>query len=258
MLLAFDIGNTNVVVGCFQGDELKAEFRLKTDTGRTVDEYASTLVTLMERNFGKDFVVSTAIISSVVPPLTPDFSRMVKQLFSIDALVVGPGIKTGIAIKISEPTSVGADRIVNSVAVRELYGTPALVVDLGTATSFDYVNSHGEYEGGIIAPGVKTSLEALVSKTAKLPRVELVWPKTVVGKGTVPAMQSGAVIGYQCLVDGLIGRIIDEVGPIPHIIATGGLGRLFSENSKIVKKYDPHLNLQGLRLIARMNSADEK
>jgi type III pantothenate kinase len=156
-------------------------------------------------------------------------------------------------IRIPEPSAVGADRIVNAVAAKTLFGSPALVIDFGTATSFDYVDAQGSYQGGIIAPGPNVALESLVRNTAKLPRIELAWPRTVIGNGTVPAMQSGAVLGYFCLVEGLIQKVIEEVGPIPHIVATGGLGRLFSERSQVIKTYDPHLTMKGMRIIAEMN-----
>ncbi|MCB0334008.1 MAG: type III pantothenate kinase, partial [Bdellovibrionales bacterium] len=199
------------------------------------------------------FSFSQCIISSVVPPITPDLVRLCKGALGLEPLLVGPGIKTGLSIRTEDPSAVGADRVVNAVAARTLYGAPALVIDFGTATSFDVVSSEGAYEGGIIAPGVKISLDALVEHTAKLPRIELSWPEQVVGKGTVRAMRSGAVLGYSCLVDGLITKIEEEVGPIEHIIATGGIGRLFAEHSSRISQYEPHLTLQGLRILAEMN-----
>ncbi|MBN8550709.1 MAG: type III pantothenate kinase [Deltaproteobacteria bacterium] len=258
MLLTFDIGNTNIVVGGFEKKNLAFEFRLKTDPGRTIDEYAGILFSLLDRQAEEHKHPSACVISSVVPPITPDVVRLVKERFNIDALVVGPGVKTGLSIKTTDPAAVGSDRVVNAVAVKALFGSPALVVDFGTATSFDLVSKEGNYEGGIIAPGPATALEALVRNTAKLPRIELSWPKNVVGKNTVAAMQAGVVVGYACLVDGLIDKIIDEVGPIPHVVATGGLGRLFSEHSKSIKNYDPHLTLTGLRIIAELNDLHER
>lgn len=258
MLIVFDIGNTNIVVGCFDGNELMAQFRLATNAVRTNDEYFAILDSLLQREFGAKYSFKACIISSVVPPLTPQIVRLVKDAFALDAILVGPGIKTGVQIKISEPTTVGADRVVNSVAVKELYGTPALVVDFGTATSFDYVSKEGNYEGGIIAPGVLSALDGLVRNTAKLPRIELEWPKSLIGKGTVHAMQVGSVVGYVCMVDGLIERIIAEVGTINHIVATGGLGELFTKHSSKIKHYDAHLTLKGLRILADINSHDRK
>ena len=254
MLLAFDIGNTNIVVGCFEGQKLLFEFRLKTEAGRTIDEYEAILFSLFDRKLAKGYTISRCIISSVVPPVTPDIVSLVRAVLKIEPLVVGPGIKTGISIKSTDPAAVGADRIVNSVAGRELFGSPVLIVDFGTATSFDYVNAQGDYEGGIIAPGLNVALDSLVRNTAKLPRIELSWPKTVIGKNTVGAMQSGAVIGYVAMVDGLIDRVLEEVGPINHLVATGGLGSLITKHSARVTEYEPHLTLHGMRIIASLNS----
>ncbi len=183
-------------------------------------------------------VVTVVAPLSVVPPVTPEVVRFVREQLTCEPIVVGPGIKTGVAVKTSDPAAVGADRIVNAAAVKVLYGAPALVIDFGTATTFDYVNAHGDYEGGIIAPGPALALDGLVRNTAKLPRIELVVPKHVVGKNTVSAMQSGVVLGYLCMVEGLIEKIVGEVGPIPHVIATGGLGKLFSDNSKKINSYE--------------------
>lgn len=253
MLLAFDIGNTNIVVGGFDKDKLVFEFRLRSDARRTVDEYSAILHSLFSRELGEKYLFRGAVVSSVVPPLTSDIVKALKLNFSLDPIIVGPGIKTGVALKVSEPLGVGADRVVNSLAVRELYSAQSLVVDFGTATTFDYVNSQGEYEGGVIAPGLTVSLESLVSHTAKLPRIELLWPKAVVGKNTVNAMQSGMLVGYVCMVDGLIDRIEKEVGVLKTVVATGGLGEIITEHSSKIKVYDPTLTLKGIRLIAGMN-----
>lgn len=253
MLLVFDIGNTNIVVGAFDGITLKFELRLKTDRGRTIDEYTALLTTLFNRKLGQEYRFSSCIISSVVPPVTPDVIRFVKEEFKLEPMVVGPGLKTGIAINAVDPRTVGSDRIVNAVAAKEMFGAPALVVDFGTATSFDYVSKSGCFEGGIIAPGMIGALESLVSNTAKLPRIELAWPESAIGKDTVSAMQIGAVVGYTCLVDGLVEKVIKEVGPIEHVIATGGLGRLVSKHSSKIKHYEPYLTLHGLRIIAGNN-----
>ncbi len=255
MLLAFDIGNTNIVVGCFNAEKLLFEIRLKNDAGRTVDEYRAVLGPLFAQHLGEGYKFSQCVISSVVPPVTPDIVRLTQEMLGVPALVVGPGVKTGLAVKVHEPSSVGSDRVVNAVAAKHLFGCPALVIDFGTATSFDLLSAEGNYEGGVIAPGVGISLDSLVRNTAKLPRIELAWPKSTVGKSTVGAMQSGAVLGYLCLVDGLVNKIIEEVGPIQHIIATGGLGKLFSEHSSTIKHYDAHLTLKGLRIIAELNQA---
>lgn len=258
MLIAFDIGNTNIVVGCFKQQELLLEIRLKTDLGRTIDEYAASLLPLLERKFGPKAKFSSAVISSVVPPLTPEIVRLVSANLGIEPLIVGPGTKTGLLIKINDPASVGSDRIVNSVAAKELFGAPALVVDFGTATSFDYVSGDGAYEGGIIAPGVKIALDSLVKNTARLPHIELSYPKNVIGKSTVAAMQSGCIVGYVCMVDGLIEKLLKESGSIQHIIATGGIGKLIAEHSAKIKHYDPHLTLKGLRIIADLNKEQRR
>lgn len=253
MLVTIDVGNTNVVIGGFSGERLAFEFRLRTDAQRTHDEYTGILGPLFERQFPEGQTFTGCIISSVVPPVTPDMIALSEKFLGVAPLIVGPGIKTGLPIKLADPQAVGADRIVNAVAAKLLHGVPGLVVDFGTATSFDFVNAKGEYEGGAIAPGARTALDSLVRNTAKLPRIELAWPKSLVGKGTVHAMQVGSVVGYGKLVDGLIEGIVEEVGPIDHIIATGGLGKLFSEHSKKIKSYDPYLTLQGMRLIWNMN-----
>ncbi len=253
MLLTFDIGNTNIVVGGFEKDRLQFEFRLQSDTGRTVDEYAALLYSLFDRALGKKASFTGALVSSVVPPLTTDIVQVIRESFNIEPLIVGPGIKTGIAIKLSDPASVGSDRVVNGVAAREIYGAGSLVVDFGTATTFDYVNKNGDYEGGIIAPGLQISLESLVQRTAKLPRFELTWPKNIIGKSTVAAMQSGTLVGYVCMVDGLIGKVAEEVGPLTAVIATGGLGEIITAHSSQITTYDSTLTLKGMKLIADLN-----
>lgn len=253
MLLTIDLGNTNIVFGGFEEKELIFQFRLKTETGRTVDEYSAILLTLLAQQSAIKRSFSKAIVCSVVPPLTPVVIELVRRIGKVEPLVVGPGIKTGLLINLAEPASVGSDRVVNAVAAKELFGCPALVVDFGTATSFDYISAKGAYEGGAIAPGALGALDSLVRSTAKLPRIELNWPKSVIGKSTVAAMQVGTVIGYSNLVDGLIKDIQAEVGPIAHIVATGGLGEMFATHSHIIKAYDEHLTLKGMRIIADMN-----
>lgn len=252
MLLVFDIGNTNTVLGVFSGDQLRTCFRLKSDTGRTADEYSVYIRALL-----KDFVagekISAAVISSVVPPLTSRFVTLVKENFSVTPLVVGPGIKTGLSIKTAEPGRVGADRIVNSVAARARYGAPALIVDFGTATSFDVIDADNNYLGGAIAPGVEISINALVERTAKLPRIDFSWPDKVVGNDTVKAMQSGSIVGYACMCDGLIRKIKQEVSGIKQVIATGGLGRLFHSHCELIDTYDEQLTLYGMYELARIN-----
>ena len=253
MLLVIDIGNTNIVIGGFRGEDLLFEFRLKTDPGRTIDEYSALLFSLIDRKLGPGTHFSECVISSVVPPLTNDLVSLVEESFGLKPLVVGPGIKTGLSIKIANPSTLGADRVVNAVAAKVLFGTPALVIDFGTGTTFDYIGKDGSYEGGVICPGPYIALDALVKNTAKLPRIEFVWPKSFVGRDTISAMQAGAVGGYGCMVDGLVDRIVQELGPIEHVVATGGLGRVFAAHSTRIKRYDPHLTLKGMRILAELN-----
>ena len=252
MLLVFDIGNTNTVLGVYEGETLRACYRLKSDSGRTIDEYTVYIRSLLEHSMQRT-TVSAAVISSVVPALTARFRALVEEQFSITPLVVGPGIKTGISIKTKTPAGVGADRIVNSLAAKVRYGLPVLIVDFGTATTFDVIDESNAYRGGAIAPGLEIGLNALVEHTAKLPRIDVTWPAQVVGNDTVEAMQSGTVIGYACMVDGLIQKIKQEVGPLKKVIATGGLGRLFDTHCSGIDLYDEQLPLFGMYELARIN-----
>jgi type III pantothenate kinase len=253
MLLAFDIGNTNIVIGGFAKERLLFEYRLKSDPERTVDEYAALLYSLFEREMGSKYEVEGAIVCSVVPPITPDICKLLITRFNVEPRVIGPGVKTGLNIKMPDPKSVGSDRVVNAVAVKEFFGAPSLVIDFGTATSFDYVSPEGSYEGGLIVPGLVVSLDSLVKRTAKLPRIEVSIPDKVVGTSTVEAMSSGIMLGYLSLVDGLIERIEQEKGQIKYIVSTGGLGELLSGHLKRKITYDRHLTLKGLKLIYEIN-----
>jgi type III pantothenate kinase len=250
MLLAVDVGNTNIVIGAFRGETLAFEARLKTDVERTRDEYAALIKVLVEQGIAKGETVAHAILSSVVPPLTDCIKQVVSALFGINPLVVDPTHDYGVPVNIEAPSTLGSDRIVNAVAAKHYYGAPCIVVDFGTATTFDVLGKNGAYDGGVICPGISVSLESLVSRTSKLPRIELVWPDRVVGKNTVQAMQSGSLVGYLCLVDGIIDKIVAEIGQVKTVVATGGNGKLLSEHSKKITKYEPHLTLQGLRIIA--------
>lgn len=252
MIVVIDVGNTNIVAGLFEGDNLTLRVRLKTDRGRTIDEYQALLGSMIQKD-GKIPQIKGCVISSVVPPLTTVISSVAHKLFGKEPLIVGPGTKTGIALKVPEPSSVGADRVVNSLAAREQFGSPVVVVDFGTATTFDVVGESGAYEGGVIAPGIEIGADALVSHTAKLPRVELVWPEKVVGKTTVSAMQSGILIGYSTMVDGIVEKIRGEIGALNSVVATGGLGALMKEHSKEIVHYDPDLTLKGMKIIAVLN-----
>lgn len=255
MLLLVDIGNTQTVVGCFNAEQqqLCEELRFDSNRSRTSDEYEGLLLPLLRARIGTNVAIKGAVVSSVVPPLTPVFLSLVERCFNCPVFAVGPGIKTGIGIKIANPRSVGADRIANAVAAAEYYALPALVVDFGTATTFDYIDADRHYCGGAIAPGLELGLTALVQRTAKLPTVELLWPQQVVGNDTVEAMQSGLMIGYACLVEGLIGRIVAERGSLGSVVATGGLGRVLFEHLHSIQSYDPQLTLKGLAVLAKLN-----
>lgn len=253
MLLAIDVGNTHTLAGCFVGDELVHECRLKTDVFRTVDEYSAICMSLWRERFGNSFSFDQVVLSSVVPPLTQTFITIAEERLGCTPLVVGPGVKTGLVIKTQDPAAVGADRVVNAVAAKSLYGVGAIVIDFGTATSFDVIDARSQYLGGIIAPGIDISLDALVSRTAKLPRINLSWPETVVGTNTVAAMQSGCLIGYVCMVEGLVNRITQEVPDIQSVIATGGFSEFIASHTKCITICDRNLTLKGMKILADVN-----
>lgn len=253
MLLVFDIGNTQTVVGVFSGEKLIANWRLATDRQKTIDEYGILLKNLFQDSNLVVNQVKAVVLSSVVPPVTGLFEGMVVKYFSLSPLVVGPGIKTGLAFKYENPREVGADRVVNAVAAIKLYGPPLIVVDFGTATTFCAMVPNGEYHGGAIAPGLGISSEALFQKTAKLPRVEIEKPKSIIGKNTIHAMQAGLFYGYLGLVEGILARMKAEMNCNPRIIATGDFAGLIAENTKMINQIEPHLTLQGLRFIYELN-----
>ena len=253
MLLAIDVGNTNTVVGAFDGARLRHHWRIETSHTRTSDEYG----VLLRQLFGADGLdparVDAVAISSVVPPLAFTLQQMSRRYFGLDPLFVGPGVKTGMPILYDNPREVGADRVVNAVAAYERWKTGLIVVDFGTATTFDAVSPKGEYLGGAICPGIAISMDALFRSASKLPRVEFARPAQVVGKNTVASMQSGLVYGYVGLVDGICERMVDELGFQPKIVATGGLAPLIAGVSKAISEVDEHLTLDGLRLIHDRN-----
>lgn len=253
MLLALDVGNTNIVVGIFDNDQLKYNWRVSTIRNRTEDEYGIILKNLFVYNDVQDINITGVIISSVVPPVMPALQKMAKKYFSVEPIVVGPGIKTSIPIKTENPKEVGADRIVNAVATIYKYGAPAIVVDYGTATTFCVINSKGEYSGGCITPGIGISTEALFERAAKLPRIELAKPEAIIGKNTVTSMQSGIVYGYLGQLEGLINRISKETDEKYKVVATGGLAKLIAGQSDLVDHIDPYLTLEGLRIIYEKN-----
>jgi type III pantothenate kinase len=253
MLLVVDVGNTNISFGVFERDALLHHVRCESARARTADEYA-VLVRQMLDLRGVDLRgIDSAIVASVVPALTDTMVGLVRRAFGRDALVVGPGIKTGMSILYENPREVGADRIVNAVAAYEWAKGPVIVVDFGTATTFDCVTPKGEYLGGVITPGVQISAEALFSRAARLHRVELALPPRVVGRNPVHSMQSGIVYGYAGLVDGLVARLQKELGYTCRVVATGGLARLIAPQTEAIERVDDDLTLTGLRLIYERN-----
>lgn len=253
MILVVDVGNTNIVLGLYEGKKLLQDWRISTNRSATADEYGLTLYNLFGYKGLKLEAVEGVIISSVVPPLMFALESMCKKYIKKDPLIVGPGVKTGLSIRYENPREVGADRIVNAVAALELYGPPLIIVDFGTATTFCYIDQEAQYIGGAIAPGIGISTEALYQRAAKLPRIELVKPKSTVGRNTVTSMQAGIIFGYAGQVDGIVRRIRDEFGTNPTIVATGGLAELIAEESRTIQVINPLLTLQGLQLIYERN-----
>jgi len=254
MLLVIDVGNTNTVLGLYDGDDLVHDWRLRTVVDHTVDEYGMLIYNLYKNSKVSPKAIKAIIISCVVPPMLHILEPLCKKYFNIKPMIVGPGIKTGMPIHYDNPREVGADRIVNAVAAFERYKGDIIIVDFGTATTFDYVSAKGEYMGGCICPGIMISSEALFQKAAKLPRIEIIRPKTVVGKDTVSSMQAGILYGYAGLVDGLVERIKGEVKSDPKVIATGGLAKIIASETKSIHVVDDMLTLEGLRIIYKRNS----
>lgn len=249
MLLAVDIGNTNVVFGLYDDDVLRQTFRVATVRTRTEDEYGVLLLELLTLRKIAAESINAAIIASVVPPLTDVLADAIRHAFAREPLIVGPGLKTGIPVLYENPRDVGADRIVNAVAAHERLKGPVIVVDFGTATTFDCISPKGEYLGGVIVPGAQVSLDALLGSAAKLTRIELTAPPQVVGRNTTHALQSGIVHGYASLVDGLIARIEAELGYSCQVIGTGGLSTLIAKHTQRITMVDVNLTLDGLRIL---------
>jgi type III pantothenate kinase len=250
-LLVVDLGNTNIVLGVYRGEELVNSWRLATARERTADEYG-----ILARQLIGDAMHASlegAIVASVVPPLNSAISFMIRKYFGIDPLFVEPGVKTGIAIHVDNPQEVGADRIVNCAAAHDKYGGPTVIVDFGTATTFDVVTANAEFVGGVIAPGLNISAEALFARAARLPRVDIRRPERVIGTNTVVNMQSGIYFGYLGLVDGILARVKTEVPNLKRVVATGGLASLFAEESEHIDDVDPELTLKGLKIIYDRN-----
>jgi type III pantothenate kinase len=253
MLLAFDVGNTTIAIGVFRGRKLAKSWKIRTDSGKTVDEYGALMLDLMRAAGLPPGRITAAIVSSVVPPLTPVIEETCRKYFGTEASVVGPGLKTGMPILYENPLEVGADRITASVAAFEKYGGPTIVLDFGTATTFDVISAKGEYLGGAIAPGIQIAAEALTLKTARLPRIEIRKPKKAIGRTTVASMQSGLYFGYIGLVTNTVEEIRKELGTKARVIATGGFGSQVAVELPMVEACEPDLVLEGLRIIHERN-----
>jgi len=253
LLIVVDVGNTNTVFGVYRGEELIEVFRLSTERQRTADEYSALLLPLFDQAGLEPSQAQGVVISSVVPPLHPTLEQLARRMFGQEPLLIEPGVKTGMPIRYDNPTEVGADRIVNSVAAIERYGAPVVVVDFGTATTFDIVNRAGEYVGGIIAPGIGISAEALFAQASRLYRVDVRKPPELIGRNTAGAMQAGIYYGYIGLVDGILERLLGEVTGLEQIVATGGQAQLIASGSRFIRTVDPQLTLIGLKKIYERN-----
>jgi type III pantothenate kinase len=253
LVVLVDVGNTNTVFGVYEGDELIESFRLSTDTERTADEYGSLLLPLFTRKEIDPTAAEAVVISSVVPPLHLTLDHLGRKYFGKKPLFIEPGVRTGMPIRYDNPTEVGADRVVNAVAARERYGAPVIVVDFGTATTFDVVSAAGEYVGGIIAPGIMISAEALFAHASRLYRVDVRKPNELIGKNTAGAMQAGIYYGYIGLVDGILERLLAEIPGVKTVVATGGQADLIAAGSKYIREVDSMLTLVGLKLIYDRN-----
>lgn len=254
MLLAIDAGNTNIVIGLFKDETLVGQWRLSTDPRKTADEYALALTQLMQLENIAWKTIQSAIISTVVPGALFALKKVCKQYFGCEPMVVGDGsVNIGINILIENASEVGADRLVNSVAAFERYGGNCIIIDFGTATTFDVINRQGDYMGGMIAPGINLSMDALHRAAAKLPKVAIKRPSKIIGTSTVTAMQSGVFFGYLGLIEGIVSRIIKEYGAPMHVVATGGLAALFAKETDIIKYLEPDLTMYGLHTIFKRN-----
>jgi type III pantothenate kinase len=255
MFLAIDIGNTNVTIGVFEGEKIKYTWRLASDIHKMPDEYAATFINLLRiRNIDPSDIKEVALCSTVAP-LIPIFVELLEDYFNLKPLVVTAGVKTGVRIHADNPREVGADRVVNTVAAYKLYGGPAIVVDLGTATTFDIISKNGDFIGGVIAPGPMTAAEALFSHTAALPRIQFAHPQKAIGTNTITAMLSGIMFGYTGLIENIVANIEKEMGEKSTVVATGGYGAIFAKETTIFKVVNPDITLIGLKMIYQLNKS---
>jgi len=253
MLLAIDIGNTNITLGLYDGETLGPRWRLATDHDRMPDEYGITLINLFQHTGVGIKDIHGIALASVVPPLTGTFEQACEKYVGHKPLVVDAGVKTGVRVKYDDPKQVGADRVVDAAAAQKLYGGPACIVDFGTATTFDAISAEGDYLGGAIAPGIGIAAEALFQRAAKLPRVDLHRPPSPIGRNTVHSIQSGLLFGYVGLVEGMVARFRAELGPKMKVIGTGGLAEIIAQETKVIEIIAPWLTLEGLRLVWELN-----
>jgi type III pantothenate kinase len=257
MLLVFDVGNTNIVLGVYNGKKLLIDWRLSTTTQRTADEFGIVVINLFEKANLNYEEVEAVIVSSVVPNIMYSLEHSIRKYFKMEPIVVGPGVKTGINIKYDNPKEVGADRIVNAVAAHEIYKKPLIIIDFGTATTFCALGNNADYYGGAIVPGVRISSDALFEKAAKLPRIELVKPPTVICRNTIQSMQAGIIYGYVGQIDYIVNKMKAEMKKlgesVPYVVATGGLAKLIASESATIDEVNSYLTLEGLRVIYEKN-----
>lgn len=258
MLFVCDVGNTNIVLGVYDGDKLAQHWRIATDRDKTEDEYAMLIQSLLASRDMSFMDFDGAAISTVVPSLLFALERMFEKYFHIHPLVVGPGVRTGLNLKYDNPKEIGADRIVNAVAAVHDYQAPLIVIDFGTATTYCYIDEHSDYIGGAIAPGINVSTEALYEKASKLPRIEIAKPPHIIGRNTIHAMQSGVLFGYVGQVEGIVTRMKKQASQSPVVVATGGLCTLIANETDSIDYVDKFLTLKGLYLIYQRNNTDKK
>ncbi|HET7521958.1 MAG TPA: type III pantothenate kinase [Bacillales bacterium] len=258
MIFVFDVGNTNTMLGVYEGDRLIHHWRINTSWSKTEDEYAMIVKSLFAHVHLTFSDISGIAISSVVPSIMFSLERMCEKYFHTTPMIIGPGVKTGLDIKSDNPKEIGADRIVNAVAGIHLYGSPLVIVDFGTATTYCYINEKGQYAGGAIAPGINISTESLIAHASKLPRIEIAKPPSIVGRNTVSAMQSGVLYGYVGQVEGIVTRMKEQAKQQPVVIATGGLAPLIAGETAVIDHLEPFLTLKGLQIIYLRNQQERR